>query len=197
MLAVSFIDWLGVGVAKQRKTWTAKLLHRCAHDSAECLQACAAGQASPCPEPGSRFRHRTPPTQRRCSRQSGSPYHSAASAAGRVAARRAERKLSPHVHPSQCRREQQTQTAARTKRVRPCDAERRLARKRANCRTDIFATSRIFGTLHQGVRCRSHLTRHKISCREPAVHATQHTLSTADTPSINRRLARGQLHRLG
>ena len=41
-----------------------------------------------------------------------------------------------------------------------------------------------------------HLTRHKISCREPAVHATQHTLPTADTPSVNVRLARGQLHRL-
>ncbi len=40
------------------------------------------------------------------------------------------------------------------------------------------------------------LTRHKISCREPSVHAPQHTLATADTPSVNRRLARGQLHRL-
>jgi hypothetical protein len=41
-----------------------------------------------------------------------------------------------------------------------------------------------------------HLTRHKISCREPSVHATQHTATTADTGSVNRRLARGQLHRL-
>ena len=40
------------------------------------------------------------------------------------------------------------------------------------------------------------LTRHKISCREPIVHATQHTLSMADTPSVNGSLARGQLHRL-
>ena len=40
------------------------------------------------------------------------------------------------------------------------------------------------------------LTRHKISCREPSVHATQHTLATADTRSVNVRLARGQLHRL-
>ena len=43
---------------------------------------------------------------------------------------------------------------------------------------------------------RAGLTRHKISCREPSVHATQHTLSTADTPSVNVRLARGQLHPL-
>ena len=41
-----------------------------------------------------------------------------------------------------------------------------------------------------------HLTRHKISCREPCVHESQHTLSTADTPRVNGRLARGQLHRL-
>ena len=40
------------------------------------------------------------------------------------------------------------------------------------------------------------LTRHKISCREPEVHATKHMLPTADTPSVNGRLARGQLHRL-
>jgi hypothetical protein len=43
---------------------------------------------------------------------------------------------------------------------------------------------------------RYHLTRHKISCRESSVHATQHTLTRADTPSVNDRLARGQLHRL-
>jgi hypothetical protein len=36
----------------------------------------------------------------------------------------------------------------------------------------------------------------KISCREPSVHATHHTLTTAATGSVNRRLARGQLHRL-
>ena len=42
----------------------------------------------------------------------------------------------------------------------------------------------------------SRITRHKISCREPTVHATQDTLATADTPSANGRLARGQLHRL-
>ncbi len=42
-----------------------------------------------------------------------------------------------------------------------------------------------------------HLTRHKISCREPAVHATQNTLATADTPSVNDRLARGQLRECG
>ena len=40
------------------------------------------------------------------------------------------------------------------------------------------------------------LTRHKISCREPSVHATHHTVATADTPSVNVTLARGQLHRL-
>src|SRR6187431_2947079 len=40
------------------------------------------------------------------------------------------------------------------------------------------------------------LTRPKISCRESAVHEPQHTLPTADTPSVNRRLARGQLDRL-
>lgn len=40
------------------------------------------------------------------------------------------------------------------------------------------------------------LTSYKISCREPTVHATQHTSTTADTPSVNDRLARGQLHRL-
>ena len=43
---------------------------------------------------------------------------------------------------------------------------------------------------------RGGLTRHKISCREPSVHATQDTLTTADTGSVNGRLARGQLHRL-
>jgi hypothetical protein len=42
----------------------------------------------------------------------------------------------------------------------------------------------------------THLTRHKISCREPSAHATQHTLTAAGTPSVNVRLARGQLHRL-
>ena len=41
-----------------------------------------------------------------------------------------------------------------------------------------------------------HLTRHKISCREPSAHGTQQTLTTADTRSVNGRLARGQLHRL-
>ena len=41
-----------------------------------------------------------------------------------------------------------------------------------------------------------HLTRHKISCREPSVHEPQHTLPTANTSSVNRWLARGQLHRL-
>ena len=41
-----------------------------------------------------------------------------------------------------------------------------------------------------------HLTRHKISCREPSVHATQDTLATADTGSVIGKLARGQLHRL-
>jgi hypothetical protein len=41
-----------------------------------------------------------------------------------------------------------------------------------------------------------HLTRHKISCREPNVHKSQHTLTTAAVGSVNRRLARGQLHRL-
>jgi hypothetical protein len=40
------------------------------------------------------------------------------------------------------------------------------------------------------------LTRHKISCREPSVHGTQHTATTADAESVNRGLARGQLHRL-
>ena len=40
-----------------------------------------------------------------------------------------------------------------------------------------------------------HLTSRKISCREPSVHVTQHTLPTGDTGSVNRRLARGQLHR--
>ena len=42
--------------------------------------------------------------------------------------------------------------------------------------------------------CERRLTRHKISCREPSAHATQHTLPTADTPSAGVRLARGQLH---
>ncbi len=46
------------------------------------------------------------------------------------------------------------------------------------------------------VRWHRGLTRHKISCREPSVHATQHTLTPADTRSVNGRLARGQLHRL-
>ena len=46
------------------------------------------------------------------------------------------------------------------------------------------------------VRNAQHLTRHKISCREPSVHATKHTAPTADTGSVNVRLARGQLHRL-
>jgi hypothetical protein len=41
-----------------------------------------------------------------------------------------------------------------------------------------------------------HLTRHKISCREPSVHTTQHRRTMADTGSVNRGLARGQLHRL-
>ncbi len=40
------------------------------------------------------------------------------------------------------------------------------------------------------------LTSHKISCRELSVHSAQNTLTTADTQSVNRRLARGQLHRL-
>ena len=40
------------------------------------------------------------------------------------------------------------------------------------------------------------LTRHKISCREPSVHGAHHTRPTADSPSVNGRLARGQLHRL-
>ena len=40
------------------------------------------------------------------------------------------------------------------------------------------------------------LTSHKISCREPDVHATKHMLPTADTGSVNVRLARGRLHRL-
>ena len=33
---------------------------------------------------------------------------------------------------------------------------------------------------------RLHLTRHKISCREPSVHGPQHTLPTADPRSGNR-----------
>ena len=33
------------------------------------------------------------------------------------------------------------------------------------------------------------LTSHKISCREPSVHEAQHTLTTADTPAVNGRLA--------
>ena len=45
-------------------------------------------------------------------------------------------------------------------------------------------------------RERIHLTSHKISCREPSVHGAHDTLPTADTPSANGRLARGQLHRL-
>jgi hypothetical protein len=43
---------------------------------------------------------------------------------------------------------------------------------------------------------RHHLTRHKISCREPSVHATQHMRTTADRESVNDRLARAPLHRL-
>ena len=42
----------------------------------------------------------------------------------------------------------------------------------------------------------NHLTRYKISCREPAVHATQHTRTTVNTRRVIDRLARGQLHRL-
>src|SRR3954463_889852 len=34
---------------------------------------------------------------------------------------------------------------------------------------------------------RQHLTSPKISCHEPAVHATQPTLSTGSTPSVNGR----------
>ena len=44
--------------------------------------------------------------------------------------------------------------------------------------------------------CEQHLTRHKISCREPSLHATQHALPAADTESVIGNLARGQLHRL-
>ncbi len=44
------------------------------------------------------------------------------------------------------------------------------------------------------------LTRHKISCGEPTAHATQHTRTTADTPSVNVRLdshSSRTAHRLG
>jgi hypothetical protein len=40
------------------------------------------------------------------------------------------------------------------------------------------------------------LTRHKISCGEPTAHRPQHTRTTADTGTVNDKLARRQLHRL-
>ncbi len=164
-VAVSCIAWLGVTRRKTGRTWKAKLLHRWAQDTSECPYACAASQLRLAPSPRARSRRARPPTQRRCRRQSGSPYHNASSLAGRVVARRVERRLSRQARPSQCRREQQIQTVARTERVRLCDAERRLARTCANCPGGTGATVRITGRLHQGVRCRSHLTRHKISDR--------------------------------
>ena len=48
------------------------------------------------------------------------------------------------------------------------------------------------GTASEGIG----LTRHKISCREPAVYKSQHRRTMAATESVNVRLARGQLHRL-
>ena len=74
----------------------------------------------------------------------------------------------------------------------------RWCERRRSHAPDRIATLHERQTTHrpQVARRFSDLTRHKISCREPAVHATQHTLSTADTPSVNGRLARGQLHRL-
>jgi hypothetical protein len=57
-----------------------------------------------------------------------------------------------------------------------------------------------------GEEMRSHLLAGHARCWRPnetqdqlpraPVHATQHTRTTADTPSANGRLARGQLHRM-
>ena len=58
------------------------------------------------------------------------------------------------------------------------------------------ASSESGESLRHDLAALHHLTSHKISCREPSVHEPQHTLTMADTRSVNGRLARGQLHRL-
>jgi hypothetical protein len=75
------------------------------------------------------------------------------------------------------------------------EEERRKPREQ---RSDDDAAKSEYPRRHRSPEARGslHLTRHKISCREPSVHATQHRRTMAVTGSANRRLARGQLHRV-
>ena len=120
--------------------------------------------------------------------------HAREPAVSLMAAPRAERMLSPQARPSQRRREQPTQALARTERVRLCDAARRLARSCANCRGGIAATARITGKLHQGVRCRSHLTRHKISDEDGSAASPRRKVTSYS--KVTHRSGPRSLHRL-
>ena len=172
-----------------------KLLHRGAHDSAECLHVCAAGQAPPRPYPRARFRQRTPPTPPRCGRHCGSRYHSAASLPTAWQPERAEGNSRRGSHRARERMNSDCRAPLVLCASASGERRRRLACNLSNP-SGIATVSRTTKSLHQHGRCRSHLTRHKISCREPSGHATQHTLTTADTTSVDDTLARGQLHRL-
>ena len=177
---------------KTGETWRAKLLHRCAHEPSECLHVCAAGSLV---SPQARVRAlATERLQLSLDVADRAEVRSTAPRRPPVASPHAapERRLSLQARPSQCRREPQTQSVARTERVLP--AAHGLADTRSSNRDSIARLRRTTTSFHLHARCRSHLTKHKISDEDGS--ATPPRRKITSYAKVTHRSGPRSLHRL-
>ncbi len=171
----------------------AKLLHRRAHGCNECRRASAAGKPRLAPSPRALSRHTRPQLS----------LDTADSAAVRITAPRRPPVASPHAAPREDPRRRCVRASAGVSSKPTASLVRSASslvgvdspERKPNNRERIAAICRTITRLSPG-RCRSHLTRHKISCGEPSVATTQGNDTMENTRIVDRKLARRQLHRL-